>query len=344
MIHLTLLLVYHIVYRRSSWQGKIDKLRSLELCYSTVRDSQLARLTKLPALQELNLGSCPIGDWALGHLADNGVTPNLTALDLADTDLTDIGMAHIAKFTKLKHLSLFYCNISNSGLRHISKLEHLETLNLDSRDISDDGLRHLRNLQKLKSLDIFSGRITDSGCGHIAMITSLETLELCGGGVGDFGCSLLAATLENLSSLNLSQNEKISNRGAAALAALSNLKALNLSNTRVNSSALRFFSGLTQLQSLALYGCRGIENDGVGVDTLQDGLPNLKCLRLNTAAEKDGMMLDVDPIHDTESFEDLNFNAAAAVAAAASFNMSHDDMDEDDDDDDDEEEVYSDHD
>jgi Leucine-rich repeat (LRR) protein len=334
---LLLLLRFIIPYRRSSWQGKIEKLRSLELCYSTVRDSQLARLTKLPYLLELNLDSCPVGDWALGHLADNGVTPNLQTLDLADTDVTDSGMIHIAKFKQLKHLSLFYCNISNNGLRHISKLEHLETLNLDSRDISDDGLRHLSQLKRLKSLDIFSGRITDSGCGHIAMIgASLETLELCGGGVGDLGCTLLAATLENLTSLNLSQNEKISNRGAAALAALSNLKALNLSNTRVNSSALRYFSGLTQLQSLALYGCRGIE-DGVGVDTLQDGLPNLKCLRLNTsAAEEDGMMLDADPLDDADdSFDDLNITAAAAS------NMSHHDMDEDDDD---EDEVYSDHD
>jgi len=274
---------------RNSFQGKIDKLRSLDLCYSAVRDTHIYRLNSLPMLEELNLDSCLISDTGVRHLAENNVLPNLKSLDLADTDLTDMGMAHIAKFTKLERLSLFYCMISNNGLRHISKLTNLETLNLDSRDISDDGLRHLRPLQNLKFLDIFSGRITDTGCGHIAKITSLQALELCGGGIGDLGCSILA-TLENLTSLNLSQNERISNRGAAALAVLTKLKVLNLSNTRVTAVALRFFSGLKELQSLALYGCSGIEN-GNSISNLQNGLPNLKCIRVHTAPEEDGKVV-----------------------------------------------------
>ncbi|KAL7580137.1 hypothetical protein ACA910_012894 [Epithemia clementina (nom. ined.)] len=272
---------------RSSWQGKINNLRSLELCYSAVRDTHILRLRHLPALEELYLDSCPISDSAIGHLADSNVVPNLSSLDLADTDLTDIGLAHIAKFEKLTRLSLFYCNISNSGLRHLSRLTNLCSLNLDSRDISDEGLRHLP--KQLKSLDIFSGRITDTGCGHIAKITSLETLELCGGGVGDLGCTLLA-TLENLTSLNLSQNERISNRGAAALAALDNLEHLNVSNTRVNSSALRFFSGLRKLRSLAIYGCEGVDNT-TGVTNLQNDLPTLKCIRVHTCPEDEGKVI-----------------------------------------------------
>eukprot|EP00549_Striatella_unipunctata_P025505 CAMPEP_0118719786 /NCGR_PEP_ID=MMETSP0800-20121206/29712_1 /TAXON_ID=210618 ORGANISM="Striatella unipunctata, Strain CCMP2910" /NCGR_SAMPLE_ID=MMETSP0800 /ASSEMBLY_ACC=CAM_ASM_000638 /LENGTH=804 /DNA_ID=CAMNT_0006627281 /DNA_START=49 /DNA_END=2463 /DNA_ORIENTATION=- len=270
---------------RSSWQGKIDRLKTLELCYSGVRDVHLSRLTSLPALEELNLDSCPVGDWAIAHLGDNNVVPNLITFDLADTDLTDLGMVHLPKFTKLTKLSLFYCNITNMGLRHLAGMKSLEVLNLDSREIGDEGIAHLRGLQNLKSLDLFSGRITDAGCMHLAKIKSLESLELCGGGIGDLGCSLLAS-LENISSLNLSQNERISNRGAAALAALTKLKALNLSNTRVNANALRFFKGLVQLQSLALYGCRGIE-EGSGLETLQSELPSLKCLRLNSSNSKE---------------------------------------------------------
>jgi len=221
------------------------------------------------------------------HLTDSNVTPNLTALDLADTELTDEGMAHVAKLTKLARLSLFYCNITNSGLRHLSRLSNLEVLNLDSRDISDDGLKHLP--KNLKALDLFSGRISDSGCGHIAKLKTLEALELCGGGIGDLGCSLLAC-LDNLRSLNLSQNEKITNRGAAALASLSNLTALNLSNTRVTASALRFFSGLKKLESLALYGCNGVDG-GSSVSRLQNANPNLKCIRVHTTTEDEGMVV-----------------------------------------------------
>jgi len=158
----------------------------------------------------------------------------------------------------------------------------------------------LVKLTNLQSLDIFSGRVTDVGCAHVSKIKSLESLELCGGGVGDLGCTLLA-TLDNLSSLNLSQNERITNRGAAALAALSNLKALNLSNTRVNASALRFFCGLVNLQSLALYGCRGVEDGSVPLDNLQSELPRLKCLRLNPQSENDGRINVHDGDSDDES-------------------------------------------
>jgi hypothetical protein len=212
-------------------------------------------------------------------------------------------MLHIEKFKKLKRLSLFYCNISNSSLRHLSSLTNLEVLNLDSREIGDNGLFHLRSLQKLKSLDIFSGRITDSGCSHIAKIKSLESLELCGGGISDVGCTTLAS-LENLTNLNLSQNERITNRGAAALAALSNLKALNLSNTRVNSGALMYFSDLRNLKSLALYGCRVTEDNDNGVlDRLQSDLPNLKCVRLNNGPEDDGVIATSGEDTDDEDLD-----------------------------------------
>lgn len=242
---------------KSSWQGKISCLKSLDVCYSVVRDIQLSRFTHLPCLEEINFDSCPVGDWSLAHLADNNVTPNLITLSLADCDVSDLGMEHLPKFKKLRNLSLFYCNISNSGLRHLSNMPQLENLNLDSRDVSDEGLYHLRKLN-LKSLDIFSGRISDVGCMHIAKIKSLECLDLCGGGVSDRGCEYIAESLHNLSSLNLAQNEFITNKGAAYLASLTNLRALNLSHTGVTIGALPCFRDLRQLQSLALYGCRGI--------------------------------------------------------------------------------------
>lgn len=256
-----------------------------------MRDSHITRLTELPSLEEINLDSCPVGDWTITHLADNDVVPNLVSLDLADTDLSDLGMVKIAKFQSLKRLSLFYCNIANSSLGHLTSLSNLEVLNLDSRHIGDEGLLHLRSLRNLKALDIFSGKVTDYGCIHIAKIKSLESLELCGGGISDTGCATLAAHLKNLVSLNLSQNERITNRGAGSLAVLSKLKALNLSNTRVNSGALVYLSELRNLKSLALYGCRGMEGThNEMLDRLQSGLPNLKCVRLNNGCEDDGVI------------------------------------------------------
>jgi len=271
---------------RSSWQGKINSLRSIDLCYSGVKNAHLSRFTSLPSLEEINLDSCPVGDWSMAHFADNNVAPNLKSLDLADSDVTDRGLSHITKMKNLKQLSLFYCDITNDGLRHLSSMESLEILNLDSRDIGDSGIFFLRNLKNLKCLDVFSGRITDLGCSHIAEIESLESLELCGGGVGNLGCIHLSR-LENLTSLNLSQNERITNAGASSLSALSKLKALNLSNTRVTADTLPFFKGLVELQSLAMYGCRGVQGSE-NIHELQRDLPNLKCIRLNESRDGDG--------------------------------------------------------
>ena len=122
------------------------------------------------------------------------------------------------------------------------------------------------------------------------------------------GCAHLA-TLSNITSLNLSQNESITNRGAASLAALANLKALNLSNTCVNSDALKFFGGLLKLQSLALYGCKDIE-DSPRLSSLQSELPSLRCLRLNSASNEDGVIEqdapDESEEEDSESDEEID--------------------------------------
>jgi len=75
-------------------------------------------------LEELNLDSCVVGDSGIAHLVDNNVMPNLTTLDLADTNISDVAMAKIAQFKEMRHLSLFYCNISNRGT--LSLINHMK--------------------------------------------------------------------------------------------------------------------------------------------------------------------------------------------------------------------------
>ena len=155
-------------------------------------------------------------------------------------------------------------------------------------------------LKHLLHFSIFNRKLYR--CAYLSKIQTLTSLELCGGGVADLGCAHLA-TLSNLTSLNLSQNESITSRGAASLAALSNLKALNLSNTCVTSDAIKFFSNLVKLQSLALYGCKDMEDDP-RLDSLQNELPSLRCLKLNSESNEDGVIAhDVDSEVEEEDEE-----------------------------------------
>lgn len=91
-------------------------------------------------------------------------------------------------------------------------------------------------------------------------------------------------------------------RGAAALAALANLRTLNLSNTRVNSGALIHFSDMKNLKSLAVYGCHEIGDAGsnASMAKLQDGLPNLRCVRLNNGSDNDGVVSATGDHEDEE--------------------------------------------
>ena len=72
------------------------------------------------------------------------------------------------------------------------------------------------------------------------------------------GCIHLSR-LANLTSLNLAQNERITNRGASYLASLSKLKALNLSYTRVNLEGLRNFLNYCNFNRLLYTGRVGFK-------------------------------------------------------------------------------------
>ena len=174
-------------------------------------------------------------------------------------------------------------------------------------------------------------------CAYLSKIKSLRSLELCGGGVGDLGCAHIA-TLSNLTSLNLSQNEGVTNRGAACLAALTNLQCLNLSNTSVSPDALKFFTGLLKLQSLALYGCRDMEGSP-RLSSLQNELPSLRCLRLNSASNEDGVIdredgdgddigSEVDEEEDEDSDEEIGYGEEMDDEEMGDEEMDEEEMDE----------------
>lgn len=121
--------------------------------------------------------------------------------------------------------------------------------------------------------------------------------------MGDLGCSYLAE-LEGLKTLNLAQNERVTNRGAACLAVLTNLKSLNLSCTAVNSDALRYFKNLKGLQSVALFGCKGIKEKSRVID-LEKTLPYLRCVRLSETSREDGVVLERS--HDRSNLDDMEY-------------------------------------
>ncbi len=97
------------------------------------------------------------GDTELAALRSLGA--NLTILNLAGTNVTDAGLASIAKFPNLRELRLDRTAVTDAGLKHLSNLDHLETLNLYSTAVTDAGLVTLKHLRVLKRLYIWKTKI-----------------------------------------------------------------------------------------------------------------------------------------------------------------------------------------
>ena len=90
-----------------------------------------------------------------------GQLHRLEFLRLAESPLTDTGVAHLQGLTALQWLSLADTKISDAGLAHLKGLTQLQTLLLDLTGVSDAGLPHLKPLTGLKTLSLSLTLVSD---------------------------------------------------------------------------------------------------------------------------------------------------------------------------------------
>ena len=162
------------------------------------------------------------------ELADYGLLAEAEKLDLRGSRVTDAGLAHLAKATKLKQLWLDNCLVTDAGLVHLKTLKNLESLRLNGTRVTDKGLANLKGMAKLKSLTLSHTSISDAGMVHLAGLTTLIDLGL--------------------------DSTQISNTGMVHLNKLTNLELLRLGNSLVTDVGLIELKGLTKLERLILRG------------------------------------------------------------------------------------------
>ena len=104
-------------------------------------DGALEGLPELPALNQLFLAKLPVSDDDVVALVRK--YPNLIAIALHDSKVTDAGMATVAK------------------------LEFLERVYLDGTSVSDKGLQLLANCEKLRMVSALRTAITPEGVGEL---------------------------------------------------------------------------------------------------------------------------------------------------------------------------------
>ncbi|MDA9921773.1 hypothetical protein N9406_01810 [Verrucomicrobiales bacterium] len=96
------------------------------------------------------------------------VAGQLKWVDLARTQVTDKGLAHLAGMKGITRLHLENTKVTDAGLDHIKGLADLEYLNLYGTQVTDAGIMKLAGLKKLKKIFLWQSKVTEGGATKLA--------------------------------------------------------------------------------------------------------------------------------------------------------------------------------
>ena len=223
-------------------------------------DAAIAAMPAMPQLTSLviesDLVDLPIGDAGLRHLAER---INLEELDIKHAaDVTDSGVAAIARMPNLHKVGLSFSSIGDAGAQALAELP-LTKLDLWHTQIGDPGLAFLEKLRNLDELSIGFTRVTNAGAPSIAKLTKLTRLT-ASHSLTDRGLAQLGA-LHDLRQIELIDSN-IEAPGFAALATHDKLEYLHIGCGSVTAAALAPLAGLKKLSDLYL-DCSSIDDSAV---------------------------------------------------------------------------------
>lgn len=195
--------------------AEAKRLRVLTALGTGMTENGLQPLAKLPHLVALDLEVCDqVTDAACAVLAE---FPALRALNVKKTAfepvrITPVGIAHLARLSKLEVLNLYGNDVTDDVLSQVGKLAALRELNLSLVGVTDQGLAHLKDLPNLRRLHLlysvgFAGpMVTDAGLRHLNGLPRLQILDLTGARVTDAGLMELVK-VSTLRQLELSKTQ-----------------------------------------------------------------------------------------------------------------------------------------
>jgi hypothetical protein len=133
---------------------------------------RLARVAKSPWIISLDLSNSDIKDDDLAVLA------NMTQLEYiyleGNPKLTDAGIAHLAKCTKLRHLELNQTSVTGTGFAALAGCQEVRTIDLTQCPDTDETVVQIPRFAVLDNIYLGGTQITDTGARHFLEWTSLD--------------------------------------------------------------------------------------------------------------------------------------------------------------------------
>jgi hypothetical protein len=190
----------------------------------------------------------PTNDLSVMPLSD---LPNLQAVVLYGTGVTDLTAARLSRLSKLRSVNLNTTSVTKIGLQQMAACHQLVTLTLYGPTVRDETIHGIREWPALRHLQVIRAAITNAGLADVSTIPTLQSVDLWGAGnITDDGM-LGLRSLENLQSLFII-NAPITDRGMEACRAWKHLQRLRINSPEITDEGIQNLEGLTELQTVAL--------------------------------------------------------------------------------------------
>ena len=128
--------------------------------------------------------------------------------------MTDAMLEDVSRIEHITALKLGGSRgVTDAGVRHLSKLSRLRHLDLSGTGITDRGLEVLRSLPELETVSLAWTTVTDAGVAHLSGCERLSDVNLQGTSSGD-GASAHSRGRQALSTENRQRRDRRRTRAA----------------------------------------------------------------------------------------------------------------------------------
>ena len=139
---------------------ELEEIPYLNFNKSTIKDSDMELIAKIPGLMALDLSETRVTNKGLKLLENH---PTIRVLWLNCIPVSDEGLKSIVTIPQLGELHLWQTSTTDAGCVLLSKVPSLEVLSLDSTLVTDRGIRALSPLKNLRELKTGGTAVTKNG-------------------------------------------------------------------------------------------------------------------------------------------------------------------------------------
>jgi hypothetical protein len=142
---------------RQDWVGpdfltnEIGRVWQADLSYIEVSDEDVPFLRSFAGIRTLYLADSSITDSGVARL---GILPDLINLDLSGTKISDAGLQHLRRFPELAVLWLSNSNITDDGLKYAAEIPKLDSISLDRTKVTAAGIARFKKLRPAVEIDL----------------------------------------------------------------------------------------------------------------------------------------------------------------------------------------------